>query len=129
MKKAFFILMFATGLTVFIYLVFINNSYQSKLKEIKFKDELSLKVEKAYNERGIYVLNDSFFLSSATFQIDKNIIKTNNNAIWRANEEKYMSRISDISAPFTITKSKDSDTIFVKKDGNNFTLLLGTASN
>ncbi|CAM3959210.1 NTF2 fold domain-containing protein [Flavobacterium branchiophilum] len=124
MKKPFFIVMLIIGLVIFIYLIFINESYQSELKEINFEDNLNVKVEKAYNERGIYILNDTYFLNSATFMIGDNSINVKDDAVWRPKGSEHVPRISDISAPFTISKSKNTNTILVEKDGSKISLLL-----
>lgn len=124
MKKMFFILMLITGLVIFVYLIYTNESYQSELKEITFEGNFKIKVEKAYNERGVYILNDRYFLNSATFIIEGNAIETKDDAIWRPEGNNYMPRISDISAPFTLIKKKNSDTIFIEKDGSKISLLL-----
>jgi hypothetical protein len=124
MKKPFFIVMLIIGLVIFVYLISINESYQSELKEINFENNLNVKVEKAYNERGIYILNDTYYLKSATFVIGDNAIKIKDDAIWRPKGSKHIPRISDISAPFTISKKKNTDTIFVEKDGGKISLLL-----
>lgn len=124
MKNPFFNLMLIIGLIIFIYLIFINDTYQSKLKEIQYDNNLNVKVEKAYNERGIYILNDKYFLNSATSVIGDNPVKIKDDAIWRPQGSKHIPRISDISAPFTISKNKNSDTIFVEKDGSIILLLL-----
>ncbi len=124
MRKTFFIIMLAIGLVIFIYLISVNKSYQSELKEIKFEDSLQMKVVKAFNERGIYILNDAYFLNSATFVIRGNTITINDDAIWRPEGSKNAPRISDISTPFIISKNINSDTILIKKDGHKILLLL-----
>lgn len=124
MKKPFFIVMLVIGLVIFIYLISINESYQSELKEINFENNFNIKVEKAYNERGIYIINDTYFLNSATFVIGNSPIKIKDDAIWRPQGNKHALRISDISAPFIINKNKNTDTIFVDKDGSKIQLLL-----
>lgn len=124
MKNPFFNLMLLIGLIIFIYLIFINQTYQSDLKEIQYDDNLNEKVERAYNERGIYILNDKYFLNSATSVIGGNPVKIKDDAIWRPQGSKHIPRISDINAPFTISKNKNSDTIFVEKDGSVILLLL-----
>jgi len=116
--------MLVIGLIVFIYLIRQNESYQSTLKEIKFEDSLNIEVKNAYNERGIYILNDSFFVSSATFFIIKSNIRIKDDAIWRPNGNKHILRISDIAAPFFISKNKNNDTILIVKDENKILLLL-----
>ena len=124
MKKRFFIVMLVIGVVVFIYLISINESFQSELKAINFENNFNIKVEKAYNERGIYIINDTYFLNSATFVIGNSPIKIKDDAIWRPQGSKHILRISDISAPFTINKNKNTDTIFVEKDGSKISLLL-----
>lgn len=124
MKKNFYVLMLIFGLVIFIYLISINESYQSKLKEIRFEDDLYLEVKNAFNERGIYILNDKYYLNSATFVIGKNAITTKDDAIWRPEGSKHIPRISDISVPFSISKTKNTDTIFVEKDGIKMSLLI-----
>jgi hypothetical protein len=109
---------------VLIYLILINETFQSNLKQINFEDNLQLKVESAYNERGIYILNDEYFLNSATFIIGKNTIQIKDDAIWRPKGSKHLPRISDINAPFLIYKNKNTDTIFIEKDEKRIVLLL-----
>lgn len=124
MRNSFFILMLFVGLVVLIYLILINETFQSKLKQINFEDNLQLKVESAYNERGIYILNDEYFLNSATFIIGKNTIQIKDDAIWRPKGSKHIPRVSDINAPFLIYKNKNTDTIFIEKDDKRIVLLL-----
>jgi hypothetical protein len=124
MRNSFFIFMLFVGLVVFIYLIVINETFQSKLKQINFEDNLQLKVERAYNERGIYILNDEYFLNSATFIIGKNTIQIKDDAIWRPKGDKHIPRVSDINAPFLIYKNKNTDTIFIEKDEKRIVLLL-----
>jgi hypothetical protein len=124
MKNPFFILMLFIGMVVLIYLILINETFQSNLKQINFEDNLQLKVESAYNERGIYILNDEYFLNSATFIIGKNTIQIKDDAIWRPKGSKHLPRISDINAPFLIYKNKNTDTIFIEKDDKRIVLLL-----
>ncbi len=124
MKKSFFIVMLVIGIVIFIYLISINGSYQSELKAINFENNFNIKVEKAYNERGVYIINDTYFLNSATFVIGNSSIKIKDDAIWRPQGSQHTLRISDISAPFTINKNKNTDTIFVEKDGSKISLLL-----
>lgn len=123
-KKIFFIIMLFVGLIFFIYLIKQNESYQSTLKEIKFEDSLNIEVKDAYNERGIYILNDKYFVSSATFIIGKNTIQVQDDAVWRPSGSKHIPRISDVTAPFLIIKSKNNDTISIVKDENKMFLLL-----
>lgn len=123
-KKIFFIIMLVIGLIVFIYLIRQNEAYQSTVKEIKFEDSINIEVKNAYNERGIYILNDTFFVSSATFFISKSNIKIKDDAIWRPKGNKHIPRISDIIAPFLISKNKNNDTILIVKDENKILLLL-----
>lgn len=124
MRNSFFIFMIFVGLIVLIYLIFINETFQSKLKQINFEDNLQLKVERAYNERGIYILNDEYFLNSATFIIGQNTIQIEDDAIWRPKGNKHLPRISDINAPFLIYKNKNTDTIIIEKDDKRIVLLL-----
>ena len=124
MKNPFFILMLFISMIVLIYLILINETFQSNLKQINFEDNLQLKVESAYNERGIYILNDEYFLNSATFIIGKNTIQIKDDAIWRPKGSKHLPRISDINAPFLIYKNKNTDTIFIEKDDKRIVLLL-----
>ena len=124
MKKPFFIVMLIVGIVIFIYLISINKSYQSELKEIDFENSFNIKVEKAYNERGIYIINGAYFLNSATFIIGDSSISIKDDAIWRPQGSRHLPRISDISAPFEIIKNKNTDTVFVEKDGHKILLLL-----
>lgn len=116
--------MLIVGIVIFIYLISINKSYQSELKEIDFENSFNIKVEKAYNERGIYIINGAYFLNSATFIIGDSSISIKDDAIWRPQGSRHLPRISDISAPFEIIKNKNTDTVFVEKDGHKILLLL-----
>lgn len=124
MRNSFFIIMLFIGIVVLFYLVTVNKNYQSELKQINFEDKLELKVERAYNERGIYILNDEYFINSATFIIGKNTIQIKDDAIWRPKGSNHLPRISDIKAPFLIYKNKNTDTIFIEKDDKRVILLL-----
>jgi hypothetical protein len=125
-KKAFFIIMVIFGFIILMYLITINTSFQSELQEISYDRQIkNLEVKKAYNERGIYILNDMYYLSTSTFIIEtSDKISIEDDAIWRPKGNKYYPRISDIEAPFVISKKKDSDTIFIEKSGNKILLFL-----
>jgi hypothetical protein len=123
-RRLFFIIMLIIGAVIFMYLIKQNQAYQSTLKEIKFVDDVHLEVKDAYNERGIYILNDMYFVSSATYIIGKSTIPIKDDAVWRPSGYKHIPRISDIKAPFLMTKSKNNDTVFIVKDEHKFFLLL-----
>ncbi|RUT71686.1 hypothetical protein D0817_03095 [Flavobacterium cupreum] len=124
-KKAFFIIMLTLGIIIFMYLISINNTIQSEISAIQYEDKIdNLRVKKAYNERGIYILNDQYYVNSSTFIVGTNTIKIEDDAIWRPKGSEHKPRISDIEAPFIISKNKNSDTIFIQKDGSTISLLL-----
>ena len=77
--------MFIIGLLLLIYLIENNESYQSELKEIKFEMAIDLEVDNTSNERGIYVLNEKYYISSSTFIIGNFNVKISDDAIWRPN--------------------------------------------
>lgn len=123
-KKKKFLIMTLIGLIIFVYLITKNHEYESKLKQISFEENINVKVIDAYNERGIYILNDAYFVNSATFIIGENTILIKDDAIWRPNNKKHIPRISDIAAPFILTKKKKNDTLTLIKDENKIHLLL-----
>jgi hypothetical protein len=121
-KKLFIILMFF-GILFIVFFAWRNSNITSELKEINRFTKIDLKVNDAYNERGIYILNNEYFLNSFT------LIKSENwnnvaedNALWRPKNKKYVPRISDISAPFRILKNKDSNMLKLLK-GNDTIIL------
>jgi hypothetical protein len=121
-KKLFTILMLF-GILFIGFFAWRNFNITSELKEINRFTKIDLEVNDAYNERGIYILNNEYFLNSFT------LIKSENwnniaedNALWRPKDKKYIPRISDISSPFRILKNKDTDVLKLLK-GNDTIIL------
>ena len=122
-NKKLFIILMLFGFLFIAFFVWRNSNITSELKEINRFTKIDLKVNDAYNERGIYILNNEYFLNSFT------LIKSENwnniaedNALWRPKDKKYIPRISDISAPFRILKNKDSNMLKLLK-GNDTIIL------
>ncbi len=101
------------------------NNYQTDLIEIDQSSKLTLKVNRAYNERGIYILNDKYYLKSSLL-LPKNIkgIHIEDDAIWRPKGAKNIPRLSDIEAPFEIFKEKNNDSIYLIKSNDTIILRL-----
>lgn len=101
------------------------NNYQTNLIEIDKSSELNIKVNRAYNERGIYILDDKYYLSSSII-LPKNTkkIQIEDNAIWRPNRLKNIPRLSDIQAPFQIFKKENNDSIYLIKGSDTIILRL-----
>lgn len=118
------IIMMILGLIFSIYFVSIDSKSQGELIEINSASSIKMKIKVAYNERGIYILNNKFFVRSATYILGNDYSKSKDEAIWRPNNKKYIPRISDISAPFEIYKNKNSDTLILIKDNKKIILLL-----
>jgi hypothetical protein len=122
-NKKLFIILMLFGILFIVFFAWRNSNITSELKEINRFTKIDLEVNDAYNERGIYILNNEYFLNSFT------LIKSENwnniaedNALWRPKDKKYIPRISDISAPFRILKNKDSDVLKLLK-GNDTIIL------
>ncbi|PKQ45186.1 hypothetical protein [Confluentibacter flavum] len=118
------IIMMFLGLLISIYLGSKDLKFQSQLIEIKKESIINIHVEEAYNERGIYILNNKYFIQGAAYVLGSDDGLAEDKAIWRPNSEKYYPKISDIKPPFTISKNRNSDTIFVEKYGSKISLLL-----
>lgn len=101
------------------------NKYQNDLIEIDKSSELNLKVNRAYNERGIYILNNKYYLNS-TIILPNNTkkIQIEDDAIWRPSKLKNIPRLSDIEAPFQIFKEKNNDSIYLIKVSDTIILRL-----
>lgn len=117
-------MVFFVGVFILLYLVYTNEVFNSNLIGIKFKDEISLNVEYATNERGIYVLNGKYYISSSAVIVGEVPLVIEDPALWRPKGTKYLPTISDISAPFAIFKNANSDTIYLDKSGTKLKLLL-----
>jgi len=100
------------------------NNYQD-LIEIDQSSELNLQVNEAYNERGIYILNNKYYLNSSII-LPKDIkgIQIEDDAIWRPNGLKNIPRLSDIDAPFQILKEKNNNSIYLIKANDTIILRL-----
>ncbi|CAC9976262.1 hypothetical protein FLAPXU55_03986 [Flavobacterium panici] len=101
------------------------NNYQTDLIEIDQSSKLTLKVNRAYNERGIYILNDKYYLNSSLL-LPENIkgIHIEDDAIWRPQGATNIPRLSDIEAPFEIFKEKNNDSIYLIKANDTIILRL-----
>jgi hypothetical protein len=129
MKKIniWYLVLTAFGLIIFFYLTISNFENQSKLKEINIQDDFNIEINDAYNERGIYILNHEYYISSSTFIISNtDSLSIEDDAIWRPKEFKHILRISDIQPPFKIFKKSNNDTIHIVKSNKTIILLLET---
>ena len=119
------IVMMILGLMVSIYFMSLDTKFQSKLIEINKKSsDINIIVNDAYNERGIYILNNKYYINSATHILGQDYNLSNDDAIWRPKKNKYIPKISDISAPFEIQKEQNNDTLKLIKNNKTITLLL-----
>lgn len=118
------IVMMILGFILSMYFLSIDSEFQSKLIEINKINSINLNVNGAYNERGIYILNDKYFVNSATYVLGDDYSLSQDDAIWRPKDKKFKPSISDISAPFEIHKNKNSDTLKLIKGGKTMILLL-----
>ncbi|KRB59022.1 hypothetical protein [Flavobacterium sp. Root186] len=111
-------------LGILIILQTACNNYQD-LIEIDHSSELNLQVNEAYNERGIYILNNKYYLNSS-IKLPEDIkgIQIEDDAIWRPNGLKNIPRLSDIDAPFQIFKEKNNDSIYLIKANDTIILKL-----
>lgn len=114
------------GVLFLIYCIIDINTKYDHLRSITHQDEVDFEIMEAYNERGSYILNNKYFLSSSTPIIgscDSFVVE--DNAVWRPEGYKHIPRMSDIKAPFRFFKRKNNDTIIVEKGTNKIMLLLG----
>ncbi len=112
------------GLIFSIYFLSADSKSQKELIEINTATSVKMKIKVAYNERGIYILNDKFFVRSDTHILGNDYSISKDKAIWRPTNKKYIPSISDISAPFEIYKNKNSDTLTLIKGNKKIILLL-----
>ncbi len=125
MKKSVYIFLLLIAILIVTFLVWKNSVYTSKLIEINSSSEIDLKITKAYNERGIYILNDSIYIGeNEIIKIDTGKIKIEDEAIWRPKGSKLVPRISDISAPSYLKKMKNENTFLLVKESDTIILKL-----
>src|SRR5690606_4620793 len=120
------IVMMIIGLIIALFLMTKQSDFNKSLIKIEKDKSYDIQVKDAYNERGIYVLNNKYYINSATFVIGNHYGLSKDDAIWRPKNAEYKPRISDISAPFTIKKDIDNDTLTLKKGDKSILLILGT---
>lgn len=124
-NKTTIIILSLIGLSIPIFLIINNNNYQSNLVEINSLSSINLNINEAYNERGIYILDNKFYVGENTIiKLDSNKTIIEDDAIWRPKGNKLIPRISDIKAPFRIFKNKNSDTLSLIKDKDTIIILL-----
>lgn len=116
--------MMVLGFIFSMYFFSIDSKSESELVEIKNETSIKLKVKEAYNERGIYILDDKYFLPSSTYILGNDYLLSKDEAIWRPSNKKYLPRISNVSAPFEIYKNKNNDTLILIKENKKIILLL-----
>ena len=125
MLKPVYLIGSGIGLFMLIFVGMRNCEYSSNLIEVENSTEISLEVRKAFNERGIYVLNDSVFVGFAPlYNFDSTKYEIEDDALWRPKNAKHLPRLSDISAPFKITKKRYSDTILIIRNVDTFMAIL-----
>lgn len=110
-----------------IFTIFVSSHHSkfiSKLNPILKEKSISLKVEDAYNEHGIYILNSKYFLDGSSNIIGNDFGFAKDDAIWRPNHLKFIPCIADIPAPFEILKKENNDTILLIKDNDELEILL-----
>jgi hypothetical protein len=118
------IVMMVIGLILSLFLMDKQSDFYERLEKIDKNRSYDIQVSDAYNERGIYVLNNKYYLNSSTYVIGNHYGYSKNDAIWKPKNAKYIPRISDISAPFRIYKEIDNDTLKLKKEDKTILLLL-----
>jgi hypothetical protein len=116
---------FALEVILSITIISCNN-LQSDLIQIDNSTQINLTINNAYNERGIYILNRKYYLSSSLMLLN-NIKKINikDDAIWRPKGTKNIPRLSDIEAPFRIIKKTNNDSILLIKESDTIIVKLG----
>ncbi|WP_343617509.1 hypothetical protein [Flavobacterium sp.] len=123
-KSGIVIIMMVLGFIFSMYFFSIDSKSESELVEIKNETSIKLKVKEAYNERGINILDDKYFLPSSTYILGNDYLLSKDEAIWRPSNKKYLPRISNVSAPFEIYKNKNNDTLILIKENKKIILLL-----
>lgn len=124
-KMLYRILIF--GFILIITMISCNN-LQSNLIQIDNSAQIDLNVNDAYNERGIYILNEKYYLNSSLMLL-KNIKKFNikDDAILRLQGTKKIPRLSDIEAPFRIVKKSNNDSILLIRENDTTIIRLDKA--
>ena len=125
LNKTTIIILSLIGLLIPLYLIIKNNNYQTNLVEINNLSSVNLNINEAYNERGIYILDNKFYVGENTIiKLDSNKTYIKDDAIWRPKGNKLIPRISDIKSPFHLFKNKNSDTLSLIKDKDTIIILL-----
>ena len=123
--RIFQIILTLLGFSILVFFSQRNCSSQSKLIAIDNSKSIEINVTKAYNERGIQILNDSLYISFATLiDRDTNKIQIEDDAIWRPKESKHIKRFSDIDAPYKLQKRSNSDSIRLIREFNTLTFII-----
>lgn len=124
-NKIVMAILILAGLFVLIYIPFRQEKFQSSLIEIDKSLKIDINVTNAYNERGSYILNNKYYLSSSLI-LQNNTEKLNikDNAIWRPEGYKNIPRLSDIEAPFRIIKEKNNNAIKLLRGNDTIILKL-----
>ncbi len=116
--------MMGIGLIVAFFLMTRQSDFINSLEEITKDKSFDIQVDDAYNEKGIYILNNKYHINSATFVVGNHYGYSKDDAIWRPKNSKYNPRISDISAPFRIYKDINIDTLKLIKNDKTILLIL-----
>lgn len=124
-KKIIVAILFLIGLSVMIYIVQKENLFKSELIEINNELKLDITVTKAYNDRGIYILNDIYYLpSSLSLENHAEKFVAKDDAVWRPKGNKFLPRLSNIEAPFKLIKEEHTEKIQIIKDKDTILLKL-----
>jgi hypothetical protein len=124
-NKILFGILFIIGIFLLIYLIKTNIDFQSKLIEINTKSEVNLKITRAYNERGTFILNNKYYLNSSSIIVsNKNNLAIEDKAIWKPKITTSNFVIADISAPFNLKKKKNCDTQMLVKQNDTIIIML-----
>lgn len=110
-----------------LFITYISNrdlKFQKQLTKLDYENSFEIDVVDAYNEHGIYILNNKYVLNSATEIIENNDFPIEDPAIWRPPGFRFIPTIFDISAPFQISKKRYSDTISLEKEDKTIIVIL-----
>jgi len=126
-KKIFLIMIFGFIILAplaFLYIGELEKRKMSNLTKIVREKNIKLKVKEARNDRGIYILNNRYYLNSGTKVVGEHYGLAIDHTIYRPENSQYIPVIWDISAPFELEKDADNDTLKLTKRNKTILLIL-----